>query len=81
MNKNEQQNSALSNDGDIFDDLDDISEEYSDKAEDRDIAEDFLPRYDGDIGFFEKIYNLFVRFRTVFNGIHAVFERDFNARR
>ena len=62
MNKNKQQNSALSNDGDIFDDLDNISEEYSDKAEEQDIAEDFLSRYDGNIGFFEKIYNLIADF-------------------
>lgn len=62
MNKNEQQNSALSNDGDIFDDLDNMSEEYSDKAEEQDIAEDFLSRYDGNIGFFEKIYNLIADF-------------------
>lgn len=62
MNKNEQQNSTTSKDGDIFDDLDDISEEYIDKADEQNEADTALPHCNDNTELYKRIYNLIANF-------------------
>lgn len=58
MNKNEEQKNDIMQDGDIFDDLDDISDEYANRDYEKSGEINSLPDFDTNISSFKKLYNL-----------------------